>query len=361
MMQKSIDFKNIFNENNAFVDTSSLIEFSNIQNTLNCPLNDTIVRELKRTLNGNDEYGLRKIIPFVERWIVHDKFIYDEIALQCLEPEKRNKIVNLSKQFPLFSTQIPNDIYRHSETIIMHTSHWLAKVDNKTEWNRFGFGVEKNYQDMRSKEAYSSISRSDLGVERTIFYYEVGAMCRLPIIFHPNRNLEIKAINSAMIDAYNIIKRELEDKFEKPIANKFLSEGLDINFNIPALFNYVLTISGNKNQSILQTMSDLKYSSEAIAFRKWLLEIQYYLSSESMNHQMEGLKMVTELEKISTQWIESLDTKNGVLYQKRKLNLSKIPRIGSLFGLFDTFDTIEISDYILNKKEYLIFLSNWYD
>ncbi|MBF0456406.1 MAG: hypothetical protein HQK99_00735 [Nitrospirae bacterium] len=396
----TIPFQEIVsNYGGALIDISSLSEMSKHGSSIVSNLNNGLM-QLFLSEAQSDKYGLPTIPPILERFIVHDFLVCDIVALDSIQgmaiavkyrrekPKERfnkkdynslsgysnlllnreesknsknvNFIIELANKLPLKFTYIPNELYNYCDKLIRNTSNSIKNIDVNTPWNNYGFGGEKSYQDNRSNflDCDNHICRSNLGVERTIFYYEIAAAARVPIVLHPARNVEMMNINRAIIDAYKTIKQRLKEKFENPINHLFSNINIDISLQYPALSMYMLKLSAKRGQSLLQTVLEIRETKEAKAFRNWLKNIQYGLVDDSYKEKFNALKLLNEIDKITKVWIDELNTSAGISYKPRSITLSKLPRIGLISSLLDD---ISFPDPILvNTKSYLTFISQWY-
>jgi len=78
-----------------------------------------------------------------------------------------------------------------------------------------------------------SLARSNLGVERTLVYYETAAAAGIPLVLHPFRYEASKAIDAACCDAYLAVKEVLRTTFEGPIRSQLDSLGQTHTVAVP--------------------------------------------------------------------------------------------------------------------------------
>jgi len=96
----------------------------------------------------------------------------------------------------------------------------------------------------------------------------------------------------------------------------------------------------------------------AAAFPRWLSDMQTELATNSAAGKLRALACLQELEKVSASWLAECDVHEQVTHQRRRLQLSWVPRIGALLS---QLGDISVDDPILNRKGYLTFISMWYD
>jgi hypothetical protein len=169
-------------------------------------------------------------------------------------------------------------------------------------------------------------------VERTLVYYEAGAAARVPLVLHPARFEEVEAIERGSSDAYSAVREALQRSFEDPVRRQLETLGLRSAVQWPPLVAKLVIEAGRQNASIFDIAREMKASSAAAAFRRWLSTIQEALAEGTTGGSVEALRMLQELQRIATRWAEELDIGLGVRYQRRQLHLSWVPRIGALLG-----------------------------
>lgn len=406
MSDFTIPFERIYESNCAIVDASSLAELSEVSSMLHSPLDARLAQMLTADIQGEDEYGLKNILPVLEYFVIRDFLVADFSAVDSIQTDgkivktaldrimskadimvrvglvefnkdhelfnyfsqkmfggqkckdtDKCKLLELSKVFPLRFTHIPIKMSDKVLRPIHQITHVLQQVNSEIPWGSYGFGEEKKYHDTRHFFGGSGISRSHLGVERTLFYYEVGRSVGAPVIFHPSRNIEVAKINRTLVDAFHLIKRKLKEGFEIPIEIKSSDIGINLAIKQPALAMNIIRQAGARSISIAESLCEIRESKLANDFRKWLNQIQHSLLDSSISEKMNVMKLLKELEKTVEKWASELNVDSGVSFKRRKIDISKLPKVGVLLSILGE---VSIKDPILNPKPYLTFISSWY-
>ena len=68
--------------------------------------------------------------------------------------------------------------------------------------------------------------------------------------------------------------------------------------------------------------------------------------------------MLKDIDRLCNDWVE--DMKENVVYKKRKLNLSKIPLIGSTFEIFGLKEIDIKAPILFPQKSHLFFINDLY-
>ncbi len=402
MTIRFIEFDALQSRQHGLIDASSIAELEDKATTLTSELNPHLADLI---LNNQDEFSLRESLSILERWIVIDNLIVDLVSLDTLQngkaahsfeiPEEQSllrkidasnvrtfrqnafvshvksalleethdpslsKAHELMLELEISATFIPFDVVHECAELIRRTSQAIQEARPNVAWRNFAFGQEKRYGEVLGEfyGAAAFLARSHLGVERTLFYYEVAGAGGVPLLLHPSRNYEVREINQACRDAYQAVKLVLLRNFEEPIRAELENLGLTDEVDLPALTVRMVRLASENRTSILNAAKAIKDSPEAKSFRKWLAEIQENLNDAHWKGDLSALTALRELGNVATSWKNELDTRHGVTYKKRKFQLSWVPRIGALLALLES---PTIRDPILNRKGYLTFVSSWY-
>lgn len=384
----------------ALTDASSLRELKEHAGTLTAKLTPAIARTI---LNDLDGFGLEPSLSLLERWIVVDYIVADLIAVDSIndstggvrtfryEPSELDRITlsnpelsrvqeeafvdhikrrlldhdlaqfrDVTSALSLSFTLIPRNIFEKCMNILSRTSQAIKTTHPQVKWGSFGFGPDKVYGEFLA-DFYGhamSLARSNLGVERTLVYYETAAAAGIPLVLHPFRYEASKAIDAACCDAYVAVKEVLRTTFEDPIRSQLDSLGQTHTVAVPPLVSKVVEVAGREGLSIIEAATQMKDAKNARAFRKWLADIQMHLAEGTTGGKLEALRMLDELKRVASLWTTHLDPTVGVTHKRRELRLSWVPRIG---GLLDLLDKPTIRDPILNRKGYLTFVSSWFN
>ncbi|MGH9423867.1 MAG: hypothetical protein ACRD3J_28080, partial [Thermoanaerobaculia bacterium] len=221
-------------------------------------------------------------------------------------------------------TVIPFAVVNKISKYLARTAAAIREASPQVQWNDYGFGLDKRYSEvlvhLYGRSAY--LGRSNFGVERTLFYYEVAASAQVPLMLHPGRRAEALAIANACQDAYAAVRSSVARAFEEPIRQSLSEHGLAWDLSLPPLAEVIVRSAGEQKVSILAVAKQLKASKAAIAFREWLSDLQTDLASNTAAGNLRALKSLAELEKVAASWLTELDIHEQVTHKKRRLELS---------------------------------------
>jgi hypothetical protein len=79
---------------------------------------------------------------------------------------------------------------------------------------------------------------------------------------------------------------------------------------------------------LLDVAKEIRDSTEAISFRKWLSELNKVLASGYEAGILKANAELKKLESIVDGWLKTGDFKQGIEYERRKFNIGEIPKIG---------------------------------
>lgn len=396
-----VEYASLASGRYGLMDASSISALERHGATLTSTLNPGSAREI---LANPDEFSLSAPLLILERWIVLDHVCVDLVALDSLQdgsaarsfdwkpPERlrlnreanvpairkevflshlrkelleaprdsqQRQFNSLSDELSISATFVPTETVEMCLEIVSRTAHVIKEAHPEIAWGNFAFGVEKRYGEVLSKiyGRAAHLARSNLGVERTLFYYEAAGMIGAPVLLHPDRCYEGQAIKGACQDAFDAVKKVISRSFEEPVRSQLETLGLSHNIPLPPLAFRLVRLAGERSLSIVEAAKAIKESSEARAFRRWLNEVQQSLTEGTMDAKLHVLRLLRELERVASSWADELDVAHEVSYRRRRIELSKVPRIGAILMLLDG---ASIRDPILNQKGYLTFVSSWY-
>jgi hypothetical protein len=396
-----VEYSSLASGRYGLMDASSISALERHGGTLTSKLNPESAREI---LSNPEEFGLSAPLLILERWIVLDHVCVDLVALDSLQDGRAAKSFNwtppeplrldreadlpvirkeiflshlrkelleaphnsqqrqlnsLSDELSISATFVPTDTVEMCLKSVSRTAQAIKEAHPEIAWGTFAFGVEKRYGEVLSQiyGRAGHLARSHLGVERTLFYYEAAGMIGAPVLLHPDRSYEAQAINGACQDAFDAVKKVVSRSFEEPVRSQLYTLGFSHDLPLPPLAFRLVRLAGERSLSIVEAAKTIKESSEARAFRRWLSEVQECLKEGTMDAKLRVLRLFQELERVASSWTDELDVTHGISYRKRRIELSKVPRIGAILMLLDG---VSIRDPILNQKGYLTFVSSWY-
>lgn len=267
MIPSLIQFQDLKPGDHALTDASSLLELKQQADTLTDKLNPASARAI---LSDSEGFGLGPSLNLLERWIVVDHLAADLIAVDSVnlgtsavksfryELSEIDRItlndaelaalrdaaflehinarfksddladfMNVTCRLSISFTLIPPQVFARCVELLGRTSKAIKAACPKVRWDTFGFGVDKTYGELLP-DFYgygSALARSNLGVERTLVYYETAAAAGVPLVLHPSRYDEAFAIDVACADAYTAVKEIVRATFEEPIKNQLETLG----------------------------------------------------------------------------------------------------------------------------------------
>src|SRR5260370_10591478 len=348
MVLPFIDFDKLASGRHGLMDASSIAALGKNADMLTQGLSAGAANEI---LRYPDEFDLRAPLSILERWIVVDNLAVDLVALDSLqggkavgsfrwEPDEflrlelavdlammnrnlfashiRTELIENSADGPLnqaklvaeklsiSATMIPFETVHKSMDLIGRTSRAIQDANPKITWNNFAFGLEKEYGEVlgRFYGHAAPLARSNLGVERTLFYYETAAAASVPLVLHPNRYEEVQPINHACQDAFGAVKKTICKNFEEQNHSRREIMGISYDVSLPALVIKMIHSAGETNASIVDATKELNDSLAARSFRKWLADIQANLmlgTTEGKLRALESIRVLSRVTPYSTQ------------------------------------------------------------
>jgi hypothetical protein len=401
-----VNFKALSSGGYCLIDASSLSALADGIGTLRARLNPALAREI---VGGDDWAHLREALEIVERWVVSGDMVVDCVAMASLQdhhigrsyfwPDDTGAIAMLRRvsvldssddetlearvlssltkpvdalndkrlaalqqaggELEIATTFIPAEEAISAAHAAGQTSEALREAHPEVKWGTFGFGHDKRYGEVL-QDAYDDVyllARSHLGIERTLYYYEVASAAHIPLALHPNRRVESDLIGKACIDAYASAKAVLARSFEEPVRKELELLGQQVSARIPGLVTRIVLDAGARGCSLLESARAIRSSEPAKAFRSWLSEIQHGLAG-GLPGQLEALGKLRKLNDVGVSWANELNVGSEVTYRRRRLNLSWLPRVGALLS---ALDSPSVRDPILWRKGYLMFMASWYE
>lgn len=373
----------------ALSDASSLEELKDHESTLVSPLSPQLAQEIAHEA---DNFDLRPSLNLLERWIVVDQIVVDAIAAGSMRTRLHSRLwghaatndtdsasqsheqrlqriaesICLSglgvaaEQLDLALTVIPTDVINGFLPSLFRTAKSIRETHPAYPWDQYGFGIEKQYGESLGDNYFEmgDLARSNLGVERTLFYYETAAAAKIPLVLHPERDDQIENIGKACTDAFKAVTRTTQQSFESGLATQLANLGQPCEAPMPPLARMVISFAGKAGISLLAAAAEIKAAPQAAEFRRWLGEIQTHLVAGTSAEKLAGLKLIDELRRTVESWNAHFDVREGVNHRRRALSLKWVPRIGALLGLLGP---AKVKDPILNRKGYLAFVSSWYE
>src|ERR1043165_1441311 len=403
MTLRVADFEYLRAANLCLSDASSIAAICDHAQTLTIPMSENAARAL---LQSPEDFDIEAPLAVLERWIVTEGIAVDMIALDSLfgktiahllcrdqieisrysesgesagvwravvaqaEAEINGPEPMLEARYPgsaaileslkVTLTAVPPDVAEKCCDAVARTSHAIRGARPDVGWDEFGFGFDKSYGEELG-DIYAGatfLARSNFGIERTIYYYELAAAAGIPVTLHPARGREAHLIAAASLDAYRAVQTTLAKSFDGPVSERLANFGLSWRGSMPPLSEALIREAGRRGCSILQMAHESRSSESASAFRLCLKKVQDALARATPESALEVARALKELESVTRSWVEQLDTKHSVTFRRRSLNLTWLPKIGMLLGLLPE---MTLKDPILNPRGYLSFISSWYD
>lgn len=191
---------------------------------------------------------------------------------------------------------------------------------------------------------------------RANYNLELAKSMNLPLSPHPVRSEYYDAILKEYSNLTTKIINKVDSRFRKYVNNNGLYHCLEI----PSISDVIFSNCFKNGTCISDEVFELRESKYARYFRSMCRElIQMMEEHKDKQLSVKLQRLSNEISNLTDKW--NIDMNIDVLYQKRKINLGKIPLIGTLLSIFDGWDRIEVKDPIIfHEKPYVIFLNKIY-
>jgi hypothetical protein len=192
---------------------------------------------------------------------------------------------------------------------------------------------------------------------RTLFYLELSLIGEVPVFLNPSKDQFVREYQMRFKpEALRLVQSVADEKIQKAIE-----EILQITHQlaIPSSTKYIIRNAYAKGISIIDSVVDIRESEAAKEFRKWLFQLQCKLCGDTPEL-LAAARMLKDLQKHADKWADSLDPLEGVVYEKKRLQLEAMPVIGWIFKMAGMKGP-EVKDPIIHRRPfYLTFISSWY-
>lgn len=236
-------------------------------------------------------------------------------------------------------------------------NHWYGDLLN--EEIKIFFNTQYNFDFEELKDiCYLPIELRDSSQSffRANFNLELAKSLFLPLSPHPVRSEYYDAILKEYDNLTNKIINKVNSKYREYVN----SNGLYHCLNVPSISDIVFFNCFKNNTCIRDEVFELRDSKYTKNFRSLCKELMFLIEEQKDKKLSAKLQKITnEINHLTNTWDKDMNL--NIDYKIRKINLGKIPLIGTLLACFDGWDRIEILDPIIyQEKPYIVFLNKLY-
>lgn len=355
--QEDVAFEKLDTRPCAIIDAASLGVLSKFSAALVEPITPPALSAIRRALATGDRWGMqqeaRHLFDILERLIVYEFLAVDKAAAD-------GQSAYFLPSELIRMTTIPEAVYQATGEVLkaaVRSGSWAQQQAGR-EPHRIS--EDERYLDRLQAFDPTQFAYSNESAARALLYLELSHRANVPLVLHPRKRAWFKVISQALEQDALALVHKLVDGAAKAMVSDQLTEFLvSSTVMLPPLAEYLLRIAEQRRVSIAAAIEDVRASPEARSFRDWLWQIQKQLIEGDRPNLIAAARMLREVEEVTKEWTKSLDVRCGVKYERRQFSLESIPVIGPVFKLADR-RTIAIKDPILNRKRYLVFISDWY-
>lgn len=302
----------------------------------------------------SDLYVLTQVLTFLEQWVLADRVVVDEEAVESicrhrnsLEVPAIRKVVEL-----LFEP-----VHIHSSRCYEAAENVIAfqETAENEEWKLFYPAMQHSMTDydLCLKDDYMGDLNGLLGQStntpgRALFYLELSRILDVTLLLHPKKTEYLtelgQALEASWGDAYRIMTESVRTGLK-------FQEG---ELSIPPLADEIIRLAKVERCSLVEAAKKLHQSREMIALRKLIQEIG---ALATRHRNVEARRLLSKEANAIVEAVASRQSPDGII-SRRTVNLAELPSIGWLLKVFGKRE-ITVPDLILHEQPYVTLFSRW--
>lgn len=206
------------------------------------------------------------------------------------------------------------------------------------------------------KTPYETIHMSNDFSQRANVYAEVAKENDIYYSPHPERERVLTGIVNRYVE---MTTKSVIEQFDQKIIESQDGVISNIDVKIPPVVEHVIYFSKAQNISISESINEIRYSKNGVAFRRYFADLDGEMKSLSPRKKLPAQqKLCKELDQLYGEWLNDMNSE--VRYRKRKIKLAKIPIIGKILESVGMSE-ININDPIIFPgKPHLLFINDLY-
>jgi hypothetical protein len=236
-----------------------------------------------------------------------------------------------------------SDDWNHSESFEMPDKKWVDSLRNR---------------DVLIPPIVTNSNNSSM---RAFFYLEIANRAGVPLLLSPEKDRFVTTAREKVRQiAHELVVAKVETQLQNGVDDQIkslFSRTLSVS-RLP-VSRMILRRAKEEKRSLLDVAKEIRDSTEARSFRKWLAELNKVLASGYEAGILKAHAELKKLESLVDGWLKTDDFKQGIEYERRKFNIGEIPKIGWIVKMTG-IDSISVNDPILNPNRVYRFISQWY-
>jgi hypothetical protein len=239
--------------------------------------------------------------------------------------------------------------------------YWLSDDWNQSELFEM---PDKKWVDALSNRNLlipTTVTNSNNSPARAFFYLELAERAGVPLLLSPQKDRCVTTGRDKLQQfAHELVVAKVETQLQGKIDDQV--KGLFsriVSVPLPPVSRMILRRAREEKRSLLDVAKEIRDSTEARSFRKWLAELNKVLASGYEAGVVKAHAELDKLESLVDGWLKTGDVKEGIEYERRKFNIGEIPTIGWIVKMTG-IDSISVNDPILNPNRVYRFISQWY-
>lgn len=334
------------------------------------------------TLRGFNEYGMQADVAFpkslndrqfqarvvrastdpegqlfldvIENVVLWDVLRYDPYALRASETRIAEAVFDVfdalaitPSQYKRVSDEVERRLRLYSSTLYNDERLSVSRLEYQHDlYEKFGLlDPSPEYASTNNKAA------------RALFYLETAREFGLPAYLTAGKRKWLDAFNEQIPSdsghgrVVEVVRQELPELAAMPIAE------------------LVLRHARAKGVTVCEAAMEIRNSAEARSYRSLLGQLSRLCLQGGLGNALQANKLLLEIKAVATDWKKQSDTRAGVEYKARTLRLGwlgklvtavpTVPLSETAAAVLEAMPDITIHDPILNRRDYLVFMSRW--
>ena len=362
-----IDF-DLLAKNNCFLIDGTTVRFVSGNDGRTFLAEAPPLRELDRReyMVQNNEW-CRKSLELLGLLVLYDSAVVDSFALEI---SSRDVVDASLIQITSFPDSVVTDcglelgrslssLYGQSDA---NELSWLS--DDSTNYELFEMPDKSWVDDLSSRDKViipSVVTDSNNSPVRALFYLELADRAGIPLLLSPQKDKCVTTYREKLRKfAHELVVAKVETQFQSKLDEQIKSLfARTWSVSLPPVSRMILRRAREELRPLLDVAKEIRDSTEARSFRKYLAELNKTLASGYEAGLLNVQAKLNKLESLVDGWFETGDINQGVTYKRRKFNIGEIPTIGWIAKMAG-IGSFSVNDPILNPNRVYRFISQWY-
>jgi hypothetical protein len=266
----------------------------------------------------------------------------DRVITEC-GSELMENIASLHKRYGSSELYWLSDDSKNSELFEMPDKQWVDALSSK------------------ELLILPTIRHSNNSPARAFFYLELAARAGIPLLLSPQKDRSVNTNREKLRQfAHELVIGKVETELRTKIDDQ-LKSLFSRSIAVPHLpvSRVILRRARREKRSLLDVAKEIRNSSDARSFRKWLAGINASLATDYKSGLVKAHAELKKLESLVDGWLQTGDMEEGIRYKRREFKIGEIPKIGWILKLAGV-NSISTNDPILSPNTVYRFISQWY-